>query len=513
MKLLIFILTYNHERYIADVLRDIPDRYKNSDDCEILIIDDTSADRTCQAAHKYAAQSGLKNLVVMRNAQNQGYGGNQKVGYRYAIEKGFDAVAMVHGDGQYTPKVLPELVEAFEKNPLSAGVLGVRFGKNHSPLKGGMPLYKFLGNQILTRVQNWFARTNLSEWHTGYRLYSVRALSMIAFELNTNDFHFDTEIILQLVDRKFPLIEFNIPTKYGDEVCHVNGLAYALNVIKASFCYWLQRYHLFYDIRYHPEFIFKRSEESNFSAQVYLEKFDSQSPHSLVCSDVRLVPEGSSVLDIGCSSGYVAAMLAAKRKCRVVGVDVLPASEVSDTLAEYHRIDLENEPEALSDVFDQNKFDVVLMLDVLEHLAMPELLLLRFYRQKYNSKPQFIFSTGNVAFFVVRLMLLFGYFNYGQKGILDITHKRLFSLRTFRNMMEQTGFIVKQARYFPFPFRALGFPEKLSVVLERVNLFLIKIAPALFSYQVMFVTDPISAPEKTLHESMQSVERLKEGAL
>jgi hypothetical protein len=140
-------------------------------------------------------------------------------------------------------------------------------------------------------------------------------------------------------------------------------------------------------------------------------------------------------------------------------------------------------------LIEEGGFDVILFLDILEHLAFPELFLLNLSRVSLGKKTRFVFSTGNVAFVVVRLMLLAGYFNYGEKGILDVTHRRLFSVRTFKNLMDQTGFHVLERRFFPVPYRSLGFPSGASRILEAANTGLIRLAPSLFSYQVLFVAD------------------------
>ena len=129
-------------------------------------------------------------------------------------------------------------------------VMGSRMLTRMGALKGGMPLYKFAGNRILTWIENRLLRSNLSEFHSGYRLYAVRALEAIPFERNSNDFHFDTEIIIQLLIARFTLTELPIPTYYGDEVCHVNGLKYAWNVVGAVLKARLQELGLFYDRRF-----------------------------------------------------------------------------------------------------------------------------------------------------------------------------------------------------------------------------------------------------------------------
>jgi glycosyltransferase involved in cell wall biosynthesis len=233
-RLLVFVVAYNAERTIESVLSRIPAGLSEDYDVEILAIDDASADRTFEIGQtvKLAGSLSLR-LRVLFNPINQGYGGNQKIGYHYAIKNGFDFVALVHGDGQYAPEALPELLK-----PLSQGVADAVFGSRMldrgAALKGGMPLYKFIGNKILTWLQNSLLRTNFSEFHSGYRIYSVAALKKVPFDRNTNDFHFDTEIIIQLLRAGMRVRELPIPTYYGDEICYVNGLKYAWDVAKAT---------------------------------------------------------------------------------------------------------------------------------------------------------------------------------------------------------------------------------------------------------------------------------------
>lgn len=168
---------------------------------------------------------------------NQGYGGNQKVGYNYAISRGLDIVALVHGDGQYAPESLRDLLE-----PLIQGQADMVFGSRMSiagaARKGGMPLYKFIGNRVLTTIQNKLTGLSLSEYHSGYRLYSTAALQQIPMASFTNTWHFDTEIILAFAERNLRIVEKPIPTYYGDEICHVNGVPYAMHCIATSWEYY-----------------------------------------------------------------------------------------------------------------------------------------------------------------------------------------------------------------------------------------------------------------------------------
>src|SRR5207244_10626749 len=127
---------------------------------------------------------------------------------------------------------------------------GSRMNYNEAARRGGMPAYKWIGNQILTRFQNRVLGTALSEFHSGYRLYATSALAQIPFEKNTNDFHFDTEIIIQFVLKKLRIVELPIPTFYGDEICHVNGLKYAWQVVRSTIKGQLCGIHLFYDRKF-----------------------------------------------------------------------------------------------------------------------------------------------------------------------------------------------------------------------------------------------------------------------
>src|SRR4051794_26871976 len=193
-RLLIFVIAYQAEATLRKVLERIPAPIFETLSCEVLVVDDASKDRTFEIGCEYRDAHPEVPLTVLRNAYNQGYGGNQKVGYAYAVAEGFDFVAMVHGDGQYAPEELPRLLEPLRDGRADA-VLGSRMTTRLGALRGGMPLYKYLGNQILTFLQNRMLGTRLTEFHSGYRIYSVRTLEAIPYRLNSNDFHFDTEII------------------------------------------------------------------------------------------------------------------------------------------------------------------------------------------------------------------------------------------------------------------------------------------------------------------------------
>ena len=213
-RFLIFVIAYHAEATLRSVLERIPRSIFNTLQTEVLVVDDASADRTFEIGSEYRDAHPEMRLTVLRNQFNQGYGGNQKVGYAFAIANGFDYVAMVHGDGQYAPEELPKLLQPLLDGEAEA-VFGSRMLTRYGALRGGMPLYKFVGNKILTTLQNALLGAKLSEFLSGYRLYSTAALRKLPFELNSNDFHFDTEIILQLLNAKMRIRELAIPTTTG----------------------------------------------------------------------------------------------------------------------------------------------------------------------------------------------------------------------------------------------------------------------------------------------------------
>jgi glycosyltransferase involved in cell wall biosynthesis len=474
-RLLVLIVAYNAETTIEPTLRRIPARLLDAFDVEVLVIDDSSSDRTFERGEDVRRAASLPfALTVLFNPVNQGYGGNQKIGFHYAIEQVFDFVALVHGDGQYAPECLPDLLA-----PLASGdadvVFGSRMMEKGAARRGGMPLYKFVGNRILTAVQNRLLHANLSEFHSGYRVYAIATLRRVPFHLNDNGFRFDTDIIIQMLAAGARIRELPIPTYYGDEISHVNGLKYAWQIVVESLRARAQQWSLFYDRK------FDLAPPAGENAH-YRPKLAFESTHTLA---LEQVPAGSRVLDIGCAGGFLGEALRA-RGCRITGVDVVaPADPAS--FDDFRLCDLNAGPFPA----DLREFDCVLLLDVVEHLQSPE----RFVdalaaAAALNPDLTIVVSTGNVAFVVVRLMLAFGQFNYGKRGILDLTHTRLFTFATFRRLFEQAGLSVSAMQGVPAPFPLALGDRPLGRLLLRLNAALLHVSRSLFAFQIFGVIRP-----------------------
>lgn len=223
-KVIAVLPAYNAAKTLQNTLNDIPQELVD----DIILVDDASQDGTVELARKL----GLKTFV---HKKNLGYGGNQKTCYREALNLGADIVIMIHPDHQYDPTYVAEILQPLLKGESDA-VFGSRMMKNGDALRGGMPYWKCLANIVLTKIGNIMLGSKLTEFHSGFRAYSKKTLESIPYQLNSNNFVFDTEIIIQLVSRGLKIKEIPIPTRYFKEASSIGFLAsshYGISLIAA----------------------------------------------------------------------------------------------------------------------------------------------------------------------------------------------------------------------------------------------------------------------------------------
>ena len=485
-------MAYNDVATIRTVLGKIPPTIY-SHPYRILIIDDSSSDNTFESALQYKMDNPDLDIEILYNPQGQGYGGNLKMGFQYAIDHAFDMVALLHGNGKYAPEVLEDLITPVVQNDADV-VLGSRMIKPLKALKEGMPLYKYVGNRILTRTQNYLLGASLTEFHSGYRVYSVAALKSVPFAYNTNDYHFDTEVVIQFMLKGLRISEVRIPAYSSHEISLRNGIKYAWRVLKTTMTSCLNRMGIFFDKKY----------DVSDDAMWYSLKLGYTSSHSIVLNEIT---PGSKVLDIGCGSGQLAEKLK-ERGCHVHGLDWLDLEEPSN-FDLYTRLDLNRHDVDLP----KEEYDYILLLDVIEHLLRPEKLLEDLREQVKGKKPFIIITVPNVAFFLVSLRLLFGHFQYGKQGVLDLTHRRLYTFKSIKNSLVQSGYKIKGIRGIPAPYpKALGY-NLTSRLLVALNSFLMTFSRSFFSYQVLVMAKPLPTLADLIGHATAAAERMHQRML
>lgn len=463
----VLVVAYNAATTLARTLDRIPAGVREDIE-EVIVSDDHSQDSTYLVGLGYQQTSDLP-ITLIRQPHNLGYGGNQKAGYELAIEHGLDIVVMLHGDGQYAPESMPDLLEPLLRGEADA-VFGSRMMIKGAARNGGMPLYKFVGNRILSTFENAALGTDLSEFHSGYRAYSVEALKRIPFGQNTNGFNFDTQIIIQLHDAGMRIAEVPIPTYYGDEICYVDGMGYAADVTKDVIAYRLQKAG-FGDgsrITLNEEYQLKPSEDSS---------------HGRISTMLASRPP-AKILDLGCSSGLLAERLRDMGH-HVTGVDVHEFPQAAERMHAFYRADLSQgvPPEVGSG------FDLILMADVLEHLARPGDLLQQ-CRGLLAPEGSIMVCVPNIGHWYPRARATIGAFDYDQRGILDATHLRFFTRKSIVKTVERNGYSVRRMEPVGLPLDALGLEGTKAHAVRLLDHFLVTLWPTMFAYQFIVEATP-----------------------
>lgn len=240
-KIIAVLPAYNAEKTLEKALADIDRNWVD----EIILVDDASTDRTAELARK-------QEIETFVHKKNLGYGGNQKTCYKKALEKEADIIIMVHPDHQYDPTYIPQIVLPIIRNQADA-VFGSRMMVKGWAREGGMPWWKYWANIFLTKIENLVLRLHLTEYHSGFRAYHKKILQIIPFDLNSNDFVFDTEIIIQLKIHKFKIKEIPITTRYFKDASSVGfkkSVDYGLSILKSLGNYILTKLNIKIDSRF-----------------------------------------------------------------------------------------------------------------------------------------------------------------------------------------------------------------------------------------------------------------------
>jgi glycosyltransferase involved in cell wall biosynthesis len=473
----ILVVAYNAETTLRSVLERITPEFR-SRITEVLVSDDCSGDDTHRVGLEVQSEANGLAITVVRQPRNLGYGGNQKFGYEWAIDRGLDIVVLLHGDGQYAPELLADIVGPIERGEADV-VMGSRMMVPGAAKAGGMPAYKQLGNRLLTTFQNAVSGLHLTEWHSGYRAFSTDALSRIPFRQNSNGFDFDTEVLLQLHDASARVREVPIPTYYGDEICYVEGVPYAADVVFDVLRYRLQR-------------VGFGSDSLAAASHRYDRKPDEGSSHSLLLEWVARRAPGR-VLDLGCADGALALELRAAGH-HVTGVDVVADPEVKGRVDVFVAADLDAGLPA--EVVDAAPFDVILAADVVEHVRQPLNVLDQLHDVLAPGGRVFV-SVPNFGHWYPRGRVLAGRFDYDRRGILDEGHVRFFTQRSFERLLHRSGWFALQRDVTGLPFDvadrggdAAGVGSLLKRAVGWFDQLGLRVWPSLFAYQLLYELEP-----------------------
>lgn len=233
-KVIVVLPAYNAAKTLEITYREIPFDIVD----RVILVDDASRDETVAVAKHI----GIKTFV---HPENKGYGGNQKTCYREALGEGADIVIMLHPDYQYTPKLITAMASLIGIGEFDVVLASRILGKG--ALSGGMPLYKYISNRVLTFIENLMLNQKLSEYHTGYRAFSREVLEILPLEENSDDFVFDNEMLAQITYFGFKIGEISCPTKYFSEASSINlkrGIKYGLGVLITALKFVVQKAHL-----------------------------------------------------------------------------------------------------------------------------------------------------------------------------------------------------------------------------------------------------------------------------
>jgi len=490
-KVLLLIVCYKAQSSITSVLERIPQNiWKNEHyHTESLIIDNVSQDKTFNIAEEYASKHPEWNITILYNPKRQGYGSNQKLGYFYAIRGGFDIIVVMHEEGRHAPEHLDRMIMPIVDNETDA-VFSSEMIQFMDIFKNKEVFCKWFSNQILTCVKNKIIRSKLSEFHGNHRAYNVHVLKTIPFKHNSNDYDFDTDIIIQLTDKKKSVQEIPIPIFYGNEISLRQRIPNAFKEIQSCI---LSRV-IKYGIYYHPKFDYEP--DSNYR---YREKFGYPSSQQFAFDQV---PHGATVIDIGCGPGFMAEKLNSK-KVKTASIDL----QIQYRMKEHSWKSIKADVEKYDFDEEFGKVDHILALDIIEHLKSPERLLTVLRKRFSKDAPKLIITTGNIGFFPIRLGLLFSSFNYGKRGILDMDHTRLFTFSTLQKTLEMNGYEIKNKIGIPAPFPLATGNGRLSYILLLINQALIFISKSLFSYQIAIIAKPLPTLEDLLEDAYEEKKR------
>ncbi|MBK5287854.1 MAG: glycosyltransferase [Acidimicrobiia bacterium] len=468
----IIVVAYNAASTLAKVLDRIPGEFVPRI-AKILICDNASEDQTYLVGLGYKQVDGRRlPIEVIRNPTNVGYGGNQKVGYQWAVDHDLDIVVLLHADGQYAPEALPDIVAPLERGEADA-VFGSRMMTPGGARKGGMPIYKVIGNKVLSTIENRLAGTNLSEWHSGYRAYSVAALRDVPFQANTDEYDFDTQIILQFHEAGKHIVEIPIPTYYGDESSYVNGPRYAKDIIKDV-------------VRYRAHKIGIGTGDTAFASSLSTPTKEGTTAASRLLAWLSSL-SGGRVLVVGreADAWLPELRVAGHEATAVVSAERATGLDGSDggvVIA-----DLDGDLGAAlgeANASSAEGFSAIVAVDALGMVKKPGELLTQLESQLAPGG-RLLLSVPNFAHWYPRARLLSGKWGYDTRGLLDTAQLRHFTGSDIEALLAASDLDVRRREVVGLPV-----DSDQSRAVAAIDVVGLAVRPSLFTYQYLYEVMP-----------------------
>ena len=424
---------------------------------EITVFDDLSESEAESDLRSLAHTPAGPKLKYLRTPRRYEYGENLKNCFDYAVAGGFDYVVILKGDGSHDPACLPLFLAAALLDRFDV-VIGNRMGGKRS--------LRLAANRLLSLADEAVLHMRLPDYHCGYRLIATRLLRRVPYALNVNDYLFDLQLLIQLRCLSVPIATVRVPAFHDVAMRAGRMAAYAAASAGTALAYRLHQLHVLRRPSYFVDL-----------GEGYTLKRNRFSSHMQILDAIK---PGSKVLDVGCGQSLLAEEYA-RRGITVVGIDAIPAEEVSPFVHQYLEHDLERPLEL---PFGR-EFDFIVLSDVVEHIGNRDALL-HSLRRHLKLDGQLIASTGNVAIWFYRASLLAGRFEYGPRGILDRTHVHLFTLDSFRRFFTERGYRLVAQRVTPIPFEVVFSSTGRSTIVEAIThayQLAARLWPRLFAYQ------------------------------
>lgn len=398
-------------------------------------------------------------------------GAAQKAAFKYAKAKAFDVVILA-GTADFSVQDLQALVGRFSQGGCGAVLACTgQNGRRGSWLAGA-------ADAAFGALQNRLLKSAIPDFYSGLKAFSVPRAAALPFEYNSDKDEFDVQLLVQLLDTGAAIT--HVAAGAGPRAGRSFGSRWSgfASVVLSR----VQKMSLWY----HPRFDYT---DAN---RMYTAKFGYESSHQFA---VDAIPPGAVVLDLGCGPGYMAERLS-RKKVATISLDRYISEEAKAFSSKTIEADVEGYDFSLL----PERADYVLALDIVEHLHSPEAFLRNIREKMADGSPRVIITTANIAFIVMRLSLLFGEFNYGRKGILDMDHKRLFTFASLRELLALNGYTVLEVKGIPAPFPVALGDTRLARFLLAANSLLIKLFRNVFSYQIAVVArpDPVPGPIETV---------------